>query len=147
MVLVFYLVAIVISAAAVYYLNIKYNPPQPLVHLQYNYTTQTAMGYIVNTLPFPINVSAFYCTAPNGTKMEFENPAENEVPVGANLTVVVQSNYNALLEVPCSNWKVLYMKSTYTTTAIPTSANGLYVNTTGGNAPNINITVVNTSRR
>ena len=107
--IIFYIIAIAVCASAVYYLNTVYNTPQPYVYVSYNTLAQGGIGYVNNTLSFPIEVTSIYCTIPSGIKEIFGNPNNNILVPGSNTQIMIGIN-NELVKLPanCTNWKVDY---------------------------------------
>ena len=108
----FYALAIVISIAAVAYVDSAYNPPQPSVQIHFNYTAQVGKGYINNTLPYAIQITDIYCTTPNGNKNVFGSPNNNTLNPGSNTFIIIDtSNKAIILPTDCADWKVSYTKT------------------------------------
>ncbi len=124
----FYFVAVVVSIAAVYLLNAIYNPPQPLLHINYSYKAQAATGYINDTLGFPINVTSTYCTMPSGSKMVFRMPFTASLVPGSNTFVTLGTSNGINLSTSCGNWKVTYQRTAFIPTTIPFYLNYSYGN-------------------
>jgi hypothetical protein len=106
---IFYITALIVCIVAVYYINTIYNAPQPYVNVTYNYsaTAQYGIGYINNTLPYPIEITSIYCTLPNGTREVFGNPNNNILVRGSNTVIDIQvNNLNVPLHKNCTKWKV-----------------------------------------
>lgn len=104
---VFYIIAIIISIAAVYYLNTMYNQPQPHFFVLYSDNNSAGFGMLYNNLSYPIVVSDFYCTSPNGEKYEFASGNANALAPGQNESISLNSGTNILPE-NCTGWKVSY---------------------------------------
>ncbi len=110
----FYIIAIVVSLVAIYYINSVYNMPQPYVYMSYNSVGQYGSGFVNNTLSYPIQIKTIYCSTPNGQKQEFGTPNNNTLNPGTNTVIVIGiTNKSHALSSNCSDWKVDYVKTTY----------------------------------
>ena len=104
----FYIAAIVVCIIAAYYIIQIENQPQPLVYMVYNSFSQFGMGFINNTLPYPIEVTSIYCTVPNGNRQTFGTPNNNILMPNSNTAIEVGTLANSVLAANCTNWKVSY---------------------------------------
>ncbi len=106
----FYVAAVIICIAAVYYLSTAYaQQPQPHFYLVYNSMEQGGMGYVNNTFAYPIEITSIYCTMPSGKKDIFGTPNNNILAPGSNTEIMIGA-YNRTDQPPtnCTVWKVTY---------------------------------------
>ncbi len=105
---VIYMAILVVAAAVVYYSYISVNQPQPTVFVNFNHTQGTAIGYINNTLKYPILIKTIYCTMPGGRKEEFSSPSNTPIQPGSNSSITLDTAGTSSLPEGCSGWKVSY---------------------------------------
>ena len=115
---VMYIAAIAIAVSVIYLAGVAESQPQPLVHIDFNYTGGTAIGYINNTLDYPIYVSYVYCTLPGGRELKFNHTASNPIPPGTSAPVALSVNANSSLPLNCTLWRASFSRA-YNTTTIP----------------------------
>jgi hypothetical protein len=108
-----YCIAAIAVISVFYYINVAANLPQPKLSLAFNYTTQIAVGYINNTLPYPIIVNYFYCTTPNKNQFKFSYSGNNLIESGESDPVQISVNANSILPNNCTNWKTSYKELSY----------------------------------
>lgn len=130
--LIFYIIAIIVAAAAVYYINMVYNPPQPNVVMSFNYQKQAGNGYINNTLPFTIAISAIYCKLPDNSKILFENDNNGTLSPGSNTFITISANNTNSVPTDCANWGVIYVKANATNPYANSSYNGIVQTSANG---------------
>jgi hypothetical protein len=107
----FYIAAIVVAGTSVYYINIVYNPPQPTVSVTYNALASAGSGFILNTLPFPIQITTIYCTIPKGEKLVFGSPNNNTLASGSKTIIEIATNNRTTgLPANCGDLKVGYIQ-------------------------------------
>lgn len=106
----FYLAAIIVSIIAIYYIYQVEYQPQPYVSMTYNSSLQFGMGYVNNTLPYPIRIETIYCTAPGGQKEAFGDPNNNTLASGSNTTIEVGTAMNITIPDGCSDWGITYVR-------------------------------------
>lgn len=110
-VILFYVAAIIVSVAIVYYINSQYNEAQPTLFIGYNYSSSAGFGSLINTLGFPIQVKYFYCTQPSGKRLEFSNPNSNSIEPGQNTTISLSVANGMSTPNNCTHWSVSYIKT------------------------------------
>ncbi len=112
-----YLASIAVALVIILYFQSVYSPAQPTVLMRFNYSQQTGYGYIINTLPYAINVSSIYCKTSSGTKEEFNTKLDHSLQPGSNtfMTVSVDNSMETLPQ-SCGGWGVLYTKGILNTT-------------------------------
>ncbi len=106
----FYLLAIIICLAAVYYIYQAEVQPQPQVNIAYNSVTQIGIGYVNNTLGYPIEITSIYCTIPNGNRQTFGTPNNNTLMPGTNTVLEIGITHNTMLALNCTDWSVSYTR-------------------------------------
>jgi hypothetical protein len=113
----FYIVAVIVCLVAVYYIYQAENQMQPQVYMTYNAASQLGIGYINNTLQYPIEVTTIYCTAPNGNRQTFGTPNNNILMPRSNTVIEIGISSNVPLALNCTNWKISYNRLPANTTA------------------------------
>jgi hypothetical protein len=80
--------------------------------MAYNSVSQVGIGYVNNTLPYPIGITTIYCTIPNGNRQTFGAPNNNTLMPGSNTLIKIGISGNALLAPNCTGWMVSYTRLT-----------------------------------
>ncbi|MCL5429992.1 MAG: hypothetical protein M1504_00775 [Candidatus Marsarchaeota archaeon] len=109
MVLVIYAIIIIAAAMVILEVSASYDQKQPLVYMNYNVISQSGVGYINNTLSYPIHINYVYCLLPSGQKDEFGYPNNNTLNPGTNtvVDVIASSTKNGFTD-NCTRWMVSY---------------------------------------